>query len=172
MSRVKWKAIANVPGLLKDGVSGRYYARFWRDSKPVWISLKTNVPTVAKALIAKERKAFESAKKAEATVESGESTVEQVSQVYLTEVKNKVDIKSGARFYYGQIVKAILESWPELKATKPKDVSESDCQAWAKRFSEKYSVNRYDVAVDRLRDIFQVAIDRGIIYRNPAAELW
>jgi hypothetical protein len=66
MSRVKWKTIANVPGLLKDEVSGRYYARFWRDSKPVWISLKTDVPTVAKARIAKERKAFESSKKTEA----------------------------------------------------------------------------------------------------------
>jgi hypothetical protein len=81
MSRIKWKTIANVPGLLKNEESGRYYARFWRDSKPVWISLKTDVPTVAKARIAKERKAFESSKKAEATVESGESTVEQISQV-------------------------------------------------------------------------------------------
>ena len=68
-------------------------------------------------------------------------------------------------------MKAILESWPELATVKPKDVSEKDCLEWAKRFSEEYSPTRYNNSVDTLRQIFQGAIDRGLIYRNPAEKL-
>jgi hypothetical protein len=41
--------------------------------------------------------------------------------------------------YYEQVVKAIFESWPQLKTAKPKAISKRDLEAWAKRFSDKYS---------------------------------
>ena len=42
---------------------------------------------------------------------------------------------------------------------------------WAKRFSDEYSPTRYNNAVDTVRSIFEVAIDHGLIYRNPATKL-
>jgi hypothetical protein len=52
MPGMKWKT-TKIDNLLRDETSGRYYARFWRDSKQKWISLKTDVFTVAKIRIAR-----------------------------------------------------------------------------------------------------------------------
>jgi integrase len=170
MSKVKWKQ-TKVQFLLKDEISGRYYARFWRDGKAVWRTLKTDVVSVAKYRLGEELKAFRSTVKAVKTVESGKGTVEHLAQAYLASVKNDVSIKATTAFYYGQIVQAIFRSWPELKAAQPKDISKTDCESWARRFSDQYSAHRYNNAVDCLRKIFDVAVEQGALYRNPAGTL-
>jgi integrase len=170
MSKVKWKQ-TKVQFLLKDEISGRYYARFWRDGKAVWRTLKTDVFETAKYKLGQELKSFNAAKKVIRTVESGSATVEQLAKAYLNSVENKVDIKATTAHYYKQIVAAILENWPQLKTTKPRDISPADCQAWAKRFADRYSPTRYNNAVDVLRRIFQAGIDCGALYRNPAESL-
>jgi integrase len=170
MSKVQWKQ-TKVQFLLKDEISGRYYARFYQDGKSVWRTLKTDVFEVAKYRLAEKLKASRSVAKVTKTVELGKGTVEQVAKLYLAKVSNDPSIKETTRHYYEQIVKAILESWPELKTAKPKDISKADCEAWAKRYSDQYSIPRYNNSIDCLRKIFDVAIEQGTLYRNPAADL-
>lgn len=154
MPGMKWKA-TKIDNLIRDENSGRYYARFWRDGKPKWITLKTDIYAVAKARIDKERQAFnavtETVRTVEtggATVETGGATAEKCARAYLDQVNDKVSIKETTAHYYRQIVEAILESWPELKITKPKDISKRGLETWAKRFSEKYSAQRFNNSVD------------------------
>src|SRR5258708_35410490 len=147
MSKVKWKP-TKVQFLLKDEISGRYYARFWRDNKAVWRTLKTDVFTVAKYKLAEELKAFRSAAKVTKTVESGRGTVEQAAELYLAKVRNDPRIKAPTIHYRAQLVIAILKTWPELKTTRSQDISETDCESWAKRFADQYSKTRYNNAVD------------------------
>jgi integrase len=170
MSKVQWKQ-TKVQFLLKDEISGRYYAKFYRDGKAVWRTLKTDVFEVAKYRLAVELKVFRSAGKVAKTVELGKGAVEQAADLYLAKMRNDPSIKETTRHYYGQIVKAILGSWPELKTAKPKDISKADCEAWAKRYSDRYSIPRYNNSIDCLRKIFDVAIEQGALYRNPAAGL-
>jgi integrase len=101
------------------------------------------------------------------SVEAGEATVAGCAQAYLDQVNARVDIKKSSAQYYRQIVKAILESWPELKTTKPKDISKRDLEVWSKRFSEKYSAQRFNNSINVLRLIFQIAVDQGAMYANP-----
>ena len=164
---MKWKT-TKIDNLLKDENSGRYYARFWRDGKPKWLSLKTDVFTVAKIRIDKERKAFNAITETVRDVEIGNATVEKLAQVHLEKVANNVKIKASSVYYYRDIVKAILKSWPELKTAKPKDVSKRDLESWAKRFSEKNSAQRFNNAVGVLRKIFGVAVEQGALHQNPA----
>ena len=163
MSKVQWKQ-TKVQFLLKDEISGRYYAKFYREGKAVWRTLKTDVFEVAKYRLAEELKVFRSAGKTA-------KTVEQAANLYLAKMRNDPSIKETTRHYYGQIVKAILGTWPELKTAKPKDITKADCEAWAKRYSDRYSIPRYNNSIDCLRKIFDVAIEQGALYRNPAAGL-
>ena len=172
MSKMVWEK-TKTQFLLRDKISGRYYCRLYANGKQHWKSLGTDVISVARARLAEHIKEFRAAAKTERTVEDGKATVEQLAQAYLGGVRQSVgiDIKASTAYYREQLVKAILESWPELATVKPKDVSEKDCLEWAKRFSEEYSPTRYNNSVDTLRQIFQGAIDRGLIYRNPAEKL-
>src|SRR5580692_4168628 len=157
MGKMIWKT-TKIDNLLREEISGRYYARFWREGKPKWIALKTDIYAVAKVRIDKERKAFNSVSETARTVETGAATVEKCAQAYLDKVTDKVSIKETTAHYYRQIVKAIIESWPELKTAKPKDISKRDLEAWAKRFSGQYSAQRFNNSVDVLRRIFQIAV--------------
>jgi len=170
MPGMKWKT-TKIDNLLRDETSGRYYARFWRDSKPKWISLKTDVFTVAKSRIAKERKAFDVVTEAVRDVGTGDATVGMCAEVCLEKVANNVKIKPSSIHYYEQVVKAIFESWPELKTAKPKAISKRDLEAWAKRFSDKYSPQRFNNSIGVLRKIFQVAVEQGALNENPALSL-
>jgi integrase len=170
MGKMIWKT-TKIDNLLRDEISGRYYARFWRDGKPKWIALKTDIYTVAKARISKERKSFNAITETVRTVETGAATVEKCAQAYLDQVNDKVSIKETTAHYYRQIVEAILESWPALKSSKPRDISKRDLQAWAKPFSKKYSPQRFNNSVDVLRRIFQIAVEQGALHENPADSL-
>jgi integrase len=158
--------------LLKDKNSGRYYCRFFADGKQHWFSLKTDVFAVAEAKLAEKLKEFRSTAKTSETVEQkGKATIWQVSQAYLAGVKRSTSIKPSTVHYREQLLLAIFKIWPELKDAKPKSISKTDCESWAKLFAEKYSPTRYNNAVDTLRAIFNLAIEQGLIYRNPAATL-
>jgi integrase len=167
MGQMIWKT-TKIDNLLREEISGRYYARFWRDGKPKWMSLKTDIYAVAKVRLDKERKAFKSVTETARTVETGAATVEKCAQAYLDKVADKVSIKETTAHYYRQIVKAIIESWPELKTAKPKDISRRDLESWAKRFSSQYSPQRFNNSIDVLRRIFQIAVEQGALYQNPA----
>jgi integrase len=167
---MKWKP-TKVQFLLRDENSGRYYARFYRDGKEVWRSLKTDVFGVAKYRLAEELKGFRSVAKVAKTVETGRGTVEQLAQLYLVKVQNNPSLKASTRLDYVNLIKAIFRSWPELKTAQPKDISKADCEAWAKRYSDQYSATRYNNAVDTLRKVFDIALEQGVLYRNPVAGL-
>jgi integrase len=170
MSKMIWEK-TKTQFLLRDKISGRYYCRLYANNKQHWHSLGTDSISVAKARLAAYIKEFRAATSIKQTVEQGTATVEQLAQAYLEAVHQAVDIKPSTVHYREQLVKAILKKWPDLSTSQPKDISETDCTTWAKRFSSQYSPTRYNNAVDTLRGIFQIAIDRGMIYRNPAEKL-
>jgi integrase len=170
MSKVKWKP-TKVQFLLQDEISGRYYARFYRDGKTVWLTLKTDSFQVAKFRLGEELKTFRTAQKTTKAVELGKATVEQLAQAYLAGQKLRPNIKASTVHYREQCVVSLLKTWPDLATVKPRDVSEAHCREWAKRYSDAYSPTRYNNTVDTLRGIFDLGISKGVIYRNPAAEL-
>jgi hypothetical protein len=138
MSKVKWKQ-TKVQFLFRDELSGRYYARFFRDSKPVWRALKTDEFQVAKFRLGEELKAFRAIQKTAQAVELGKATVEQLAQVYLENQKLRTNIKASTVHYREQCVVSLLKMWPELVSARPKDITETACRQWAKRYSDAYS---------------------------------
>ena len=167
----RWEPVKNTPSLIRDVISGRYYARFWRDRKAVWMSLETEKLSVARARHDKKRAEHVKTVARAKAVGQGTATMAQTAEAYLVDVENRVGIKPTTVHYYRQVVATILETWPELKIKQPKDITKSACHKWAKDYASRYTATRYNNAVDVLRRIFQSAIDQGAIYSNPADDL-
>jgi hypothetical protein len=120
--------------LLKNSESGVYYARIKQAGKQVWLSLRTNVYSVAKAKLPRKINELRNAPETNPGLEKGKPSVESLIAEYIAAVKRATDIKSSTVYYREQLIVAIRKTWPELARTASKNISEKDCARWAKRF--------------------------------------
>jgi hypothetical protein len=109
------------------------------------------------------------ARDAERAVQQGSATVGEMVSVYLRSQDIRTDIKSASKIHRRATVENLFRTWPELEGRLPSKVSEIECQVWAHRHHEKYSASFHNATVASLRGIFDVAVGRGLIARNPAA---
>ncbi len=82
-----------------------------------------------------------------------------------------VTIKPTTRHYWKQVFVALQKSWPGLEDRELRRITKTDCNEWARRFRKLASPTRYNNTIAGLRHVFDVAIEAGIIYGNPAAKL-
>jgi integrase len=66
---------------------------------------------------------------------------------------------------------ALLKSWPGLEDREIRRITKADCKEWARGSRKIASSTRYNNTLAGLRHVFDVAIEAGIIYGNPAAKL-
>jgi integrase len=151
--------------------SGRYYARAFSGGKEIWKSLKTSHLSVAKARLAefmKTSRENQSNIKADA---SAKMTFGQALEVVRKKKAEDVSLKSTTKHYWNQVFNAVTKSWPGLSEREIRRVTTSDCEGWARDYSNTASPSRFNNAVSGLRRVFQEAIKVGVIYANPAAGL-
>jgi hypothetical protein len=78
----------NIPNLLKNAASGRYYGRSTISGKQKSVNLKTGVWSVAKIRLADERGKIERSLKAIANVGAGDATVGELVAIYRGRVED------------------------------------------------------------------------------------
>ncbi|TDU69439.1 site-specific recombinase XerD [Prosthecobacter fusiformis] len=156
---------------LKRHKSGLYYARLFENGKDVWKPLKTKHFSVAEARIAEAQKEHRQHRKKEVAASSVKMTFQDAADLHSKQLSGRVDIKDSTRHYWKQILTALGKYWPELPASEIRKLTESDCREWATRFAKTASANRYNNSIAFLRHVFDVAIEQGIIHKNPAAKL-
>src|SRR5258707_10209165 len=158
------------PNLLRHK-SGRYYARAFAGGKEVWKSLKTSHYSVAEAKLGeflKEHRKRVSNGNGEV---SGKMSFGEALKIHQQNQADDVTIKPATRHYWKQIFVALLKSWPGLADREIRRITKTDCKEWARRFRKIASSTRYNNTLAGLRHVFDVAIQAGIIYGNPAAKL-
>jgi integrase len=148
--------------------TGVYYARLYVHGGTKWISLKTRVKGVAKVELAKLLQQSYAVREAETATRKGSVTISELAEVYLRGVDLDTDLKPSTREYRHKTVKYLLRSWPDLAERIPAKVSEAECREWASQYHRQYSETLYNNTIDSLRHIFELAIGRGLITRNPA----
>src|ERR1700746_3398304 len=129
--------------------SGRYYAVAWVNGKQVFKSLKTDSAEHAKIKLPTVLKEFGKMGRRKENVHPPETSIGRLSERYLESVRTSVKNKASTAHYREQTVKALFRSWPELKAAKPKDITEGNCLEWAKRFSTMETVRGHNQKTDR-----------------------
>jgi integrase len=149
---------------------GVYYARLYAGGRNKWISLRTKVFAVAKGELAKRLQSHYAVQDAETATRKGKATMGDLAAIYLQQVELD-HIKSSAKEYRRKTVAYLLRSWPDLSERVPHRITETECQEWAARYRDRFSETLYNNTVGSLRHIFDIAIKRGLISRNPAAEV-
>jgi integrase len=151
--------------------SGRYYARTFGNKKEIWKSLRTSHFSVAKARLAEFLREHREKQVAAANHSSAKITFAEALAIHLQNLADDVTIKPSTRHYWKQVFTSLLKSWPGLAERELRRITKTDCTEWARKFRKVASSTRYNNTLAGLRQVFEVAIEAGIIYGNPAAKL-
>ena len=151
--------------------SGKYYVRMYRNGKEIWKSLKTSHFSVAEARLAVKLKEHRERKGVELSSSHSKMTFGAAATLKLAQVNDDVTIKRSTRKYWEETITSLKKSWPELFSTEIRRVAPGACQEWAAKYAKAMSATRFNGAVTALRHIFDLAIEYGVIYANPAAKI-
>ena len=176
----------SVQNLLRNRSSGNYYGR-WTitvngKSKQKWINLNTDVFSVAKLRVADEATKIEKLRGSSSAVVAGSGTVGDLMRVYEERSKANPDLKSATITSRLVALGKLRKTWPELDGMKPTQVTPRAVLDWVIRFKQEgtgylakgakkaqrgnspSSVNR---AIDTLKYVMDIALQRGAIHTNP-----
>ena len=178
-----WQA-SKLANLLRHR-NGKYYARFTVAGKAKWVALHTNVFEVAKIQLARERVKIESTRAAHSAFADGRATMGQLHTIYLEQVKEHVGTSEGTKARYRQFADYILKTWPGFAALRPDEITLEAVEAWRNHAltvgtgyrpkgakgdcegTRGNSAGTFNKAVDALRLMLNMAVERGLIHFNP-----
>jgi integrase len=151
--------------------SGRYYARAFAAGKEVWKSLKTSHFSLAKARLVE----FLKEHRARVANGNGEGSAKMIfgeaAAIHLSNLDDNPRIKPSTRKYWRECLIALQKSWPGLKETEVRKITQGDCKGWARGYGKTVSPTRYNGAISVLRHVLNVAVEAGVVYGNPAAAM-
>lgn len=184
----KWQR-TNVTNLLRNSESGIYYARVKVNGKEKWHTLKTKLFSVAKLKLSDFERDVRArgAVAAEASnVDTDDITVARFIKAYRQRIESDASLAQMTKVRHDTAVKAIVKTWPDLPFRDARRVTPTDCKAWATRayaagtgfvapkaktVRKGMAPSSFNKCVDTLRGIFAIAVEHGMAYKNPAAEL-
>lgn len=144
------------------------YARMRVDGKLIVKSLKTDVISVGKLRLAdlekKERASAEDGAKANA----GKLTFGGALEIYKERLAKDPTLKPRSKDYYNERIAALVKSWPKLEATDIRNISKRDCVEWGVKFAADSSPTAYNNTLAVLKAVFEIAMEFGARYENPA----
>ena len=157
-----------VANLVRHIQSGNYYARIRVGGKLIWKSLKTDRITVAKLRLSDFHKQERQRAATSKAVARGKMTFGDALAAYKQKIQYDPNMKPATKEYYEFRIKALLKSWPGLESADVSKISRSECESWSVTNAKKTSSSSHNQTVGILRHVFQVAIEAGARYDNPA----
>ena len=157
-----------VANLVRHVQSGNYYARIRVRSKLIWKSLKTDRISVAKLRLGDFHKEERQRAAAVTAVARGKMTFGDALATYQQKLQADPNIKPKTKEYYEFRIKALLESWPDLQNKDVSKITRAECEAWSLTNGKEVSSSSHNHTVSILRHVFQIAIEAGARYENPA----
>jgi integrase len=172
----------SVQNLLRNRQSGHYYGRFTIAGKQKWYALDTDVLSVAKLRLNDKAAEVEKLRGTVTNVETGRATVGDLVEVFKTRTLANTDIKRGTVTARLGAVKRLLKTWPGLEGMEPRRITSSAVFDWAARFKVEgtkfqppgakgprraNSATAVNSAIDALRGILDLAVERGQLHANP-----
>jgi integrase len=149
--------------------SGRYYARAFAGGKEVWKSLKTSHFSVAEPKLTTFLKEHRARRRNGNGEVSAKMTFGEAAAIHLRNLDDNLNIKARTRDYWREVLAALVKSWPTLSETEIRTISQAACKKWANAYAKTASPTRYNNTLAILRHVFNVAVEAGVIYSNPAA---
>jgi integrase len=161
---------APVANLVRYESSGIYFARAKVRGKLVRKSLDTNILSVAKLRLADVLDAEHRAVAPSQTKIIGKMTFGDALGIFRERQKHATDIKDSTKLYNERAACDLLKTWPGLEQTDVKRITKFDCLEWRARFGKMYSPTVTNGTLSVLRRVFDIAMDSGARYDNPAKD--
>jgi integrase len=168
--KTDWQS-TSTQNLIRYRPSGTYFARFKIGRKPFRKSLKTQSLTTAKLRLSDMLRQHRAKFVAGSALQSGRMTFAQAMGIYLERVESDVSLKPASKRYRRMLSKFIVKTWPELKQMDIRKINERDCQRWLHQFQRTYAASVVNNSIGTLRAIFDIAVNAGARFENPAANL-
>lgn len=172
----------SVQNLLRNRQSGHYYGRFTIAGKQKWYALDSDVLSVAKLRLNDKAAEVEKLRGTVTNVETGRATIGDLVEVFKTRTLANTDIKPATVTARLGAVKRLLKTWPGIEVLEPRRVTSSSVFDWAARFKVEgtkfrppgakgprrgNSATAVNSAIDALRGILDLAVERGQLHANP-----
>jgi hypothetical protein len=157
-----------VANLVRHVQSGIYYARIRVRGKLIWKTLKSDRISVAKLRLADFHKEERQRAATTQAIARGKLAFGDALAAYQEKLRNDPNFKPKTKEYYDFRIKALLKSWPELKDKDVSKITRADCEAWSLKNGKAVSSSSHNQTIGLLRNVFQIAIDAGARYDNPA----
>ena len=175
-----------VPNLVIAEDSGNYYARIRVHGKLKWRSLRTKTFTTAKLRLKDvEMEMRRGAVPVSGTLDA-KITFEDAFKHYRAAVENNASFKPATKHFRLRSERTLRRTWPGLWKKELRRVKAEECKRWlndfrnggaaftpnlAKTTRRGDSPTTINAAIRFLRAVFNVGVEGGIIYSNPADEL-
>jgi integrase len=159
---------APVANLVRYEPSGIYFARAKVRGKLIRKSLDTNVLSVAKLRLADVLDTEHKAVGASNTKIIGKMTFGDALAIFREGQRNATEIKEGTKAYNERAAVDLLKTWSGLEETDVKRITKQDCLQWRAEFGNRYSATVTNGTLSILRRVFDVVLEAGVRYDNPA----
>ncbi len=154
--------------LIRYVPSGTYYARLRVKGKLIRRSLKTDVLSVAKLRLSDFEKHERQVAESRDSVAAGKLTMADAIKIHKQRLAGNVSLKPRTKDYCVQRITALLKSWPELERKEVRSITKTDCLNWAAKFGPGRSATAFNHTISILRNLFEIGIEMGSRYDNPA----
>jgi integrase len=151
--------------------SGTYFARARVGGKLIRKSLNTDVLSVAKLRVADFVKEEREAAASSDSGSRGLMTFGDCVNLFLEQTEASTLLKPKSKKYRTDAVDSIRKSWPGIDSRDVRQISMAQCETWAAKLSGNYSGSRYNGILGVFRAVFEVAIQSGALFRNPAQKV-
>lgn len=145
-----------------------YFARIRVKGKLIRKSLKTDSLTVAKLRLADLEKSERQKVQSVEAVANGKMTFGNALEVLKKRVQDDPALKPKTKEYYHFRISALLKSWPGVDKKDVSRITKAECLEWSTKNASKTSSSSHNFTVSIVRRVFEVAIEHGARYDNPA----
>jgi integrase len=164
-----------VANLVRYEPSGAYYARLRVAGKLVWKKLDTDVFSVAKQRLPDFVKEQRQGVEREKEITAGKMTFGDALAIYKQRLAGNPKLKPGAKLYREKCIATLLDTWPGIEQIDIRKIRKDDCLSWAAKLTKPckhapkgYSPSVYNNTVGTLRQVLDLAIEKGALYNNVA----
>jgi integrase len=178
--------VSSVANLVRWKASKVYFARLKVNGKLIRKSLQTKLFSVAKNrladLVKDERNRAEQGER----MVNGKMVFADATKIYLQRLDADPGIKPRTKVYRRECIKAVTKTWPGIDELDVRKINKTACIDWAARFREKgtqfkpigalkphqgVSPSRFNNTVATLRQILDIPVEMGALYRNPVTDV-
>ena len=159
---------APVANLVRYEPSGIYFARAKVHGKLIRKSLDTNVLSIAKLRLADVLDAEHKAIGATKTKIIGKMTFGAALAMFQERERNATEIKDTTKAYNKRAADLLLKTWSGLAEADVKKITKQECLHWRAELGKKYAATVTNGTLAILRRTFDIAVEIGARYDNPA----